>query len=104
MAANRPIFVGEDDADAWAQAERPLRILWKRFVEEGKIPRDRSEPERFTRENAPGQFLVGGPETIIRFVRDLHGRVPFDVFNVEPRWAGFAPEPRSRSCEQTSAL
>lgn len=92
VAANRPIFVGEDDASAWEEAETGLRILWRRFVEEGKIPKDRPEPERFNLENAPGQFLVGGPDTIIRFIRDLHARVPFDTFNVEPRWAGFTPD------------
>jgi alkanesulfonate monooxygenase SsuD/methylene tetrahydromethanopterin reductase-like flavin-dependent oxidoreductase (luciferase family) len=92
VAANRPIFVGEDDAGAWTEAEPALRILWRRFVGEGKIPRDLPEPERFTRENAPGQFLVGGPETVIRFVQALHARVPFDVFNIEPRWAGLTPE------------
>jgi len=92
VAANRPAYVGEDDAAAWAEAEPALRILWRRFVEEGKIPRDRPEPETFTLENAPGQFLVGGPETVACFIRDLRARVPFDTFNIEPRWAGFTVE------------
>jgi alkanesulfonate monooxygenase SsuD/methylene tetrahydromethanopterin reductase-like flavin-dependent oxidoreductase (luciferase family) len=88
VAANRPVYVGEDDASAWREAEPALRILWKRFVEEGKIPRDRPEPERFDLDNAPGQFLVGGPESVAAFIRGLRKRVPFDVFNMEPRWAG----------------
>jgi alkanesulfonate monooxygenase SsuD/methylene tetrahydromethanopterin reductase-like flavin-dependent oxidoreductase (luciferase family) len=92
VAANRPIYVAETDAAAWAGAESALRILWKRFVEEGKIPRDRPEPQHFDHTNTPGQFLVGSPETVVRFVRELGTRIPFDTFNVEPRWAGFTPE------------
>jgi alkanesulfonate monooxygenase SsuD/methylene tetrahydromethanopterin reductase-like flavin-dependent oxidoreductase (luciferase family) len=92
VAANRPIYLAEDDATAWREAEPALRILWRRFVEEGKIPKDRAEPETFTLENAPGQFVVGGPETVIGFIRRLRERVPFDTFNIEPRWAGFSPD------------
>lgn len=91
VAANRPVYVGEDDASAWAEAEPALRILWRRFVQEGKIPKDRPEPETFNLENAPGQFLVGSAETVTRFIRDLQARVPFDTFNLEPRWAGLTP-------------
>lgn len=92
VAANRPVFVGETDEQAWQVAEPALRILWRRFVEEGKIPRDRPEPERFTLQNTPGQFLVGSARTVARFIRDLRGRVPFDTFNVEPRWEGLPVE------------
>jgi alkanesulfonate monooxygenase SsuD/methylene tetrahydromethanopterin reductase-like flavin-dependent oxidoreductase (luciferase family) len=91
VAANRPIYVGEDDAGAWAEAEPALRLLFHRFREEGKISRETAEPARFDATNAPGQFLVGGPDTIVRFIRDLRARIPFDTFNVEPRWAGFSP-------------
>jgi alkanesulfonate monooxygenase SsuD/methylene tetrahydromethanopterin reductase-like flavin-dependent oxidoreductase (luciferase family) len=97
VAANRPLYLGEDDAAAWEEAEPALRVLWRRFVQEGRIPADRPEPERFTLENAPGQFVVGGPETVVRFVRGLRRRVPFDTFNVEPRWEGLPPE-RVRRC------
>lgn len=92
VAANRPVYLAAEDATAWEEAEPGLRLLWKRFVEEGKIPRDRPEPERFSLENAPGQFVVGSPETVAGFIRDLHARVPFDTFNLEPRWTGFTPE------------
>lgn len=91
VAANRPVYVGADDASAWAEAEPALRILWRRFVGEGKIPKDRPEPERFNLENAPGQFLVGGPESVARYIQSLRDRVPFDTFNLEPRWAGLTP-------------
>jgi alkanesulfonate monooxygenase SsuD/methylene tetrahydromethanopterin reductase-like flavin-dependent oxidoreductase (luciferase family) len=92
VAANRPVYVGEDDESAWRDAEPALRILWRRFVEEGKIPKDRPEPERFTLDNAPGQFLVGSSDTVVRFIHHLRAGVPFDTFNIEPRWAGFTPE------------
>jgi alkanesulfonate monooxygenase SsuD/methylene tetrahydromethanopterin reductase-like flavin-dependent oxidoreductase (luciferase family) len=97
IAANRPLYVGEDDASAWREAEPALRILWRRFVEEGKIAGSTPEPRCFDASNAPGQFLVGGPETVGRFIRDLRQRVPFDTFNVEPRWAGLPPE-RVHAC------
>jgi alkanesulfonate monooxygenase SsuD/methylene tetrahydromethanopterin reductase-like flavin-dependent oxidoreductase (luciferase family) len=84
--------VGKDDRTAWEEAEPALRILWRRFVAEGKIPRDRPEPERFNLENAPGQFLVGSAQTVTGFIQDLHARAPFDTFNIEPRWEGFTPE------------
>jgi alkanesulfonate monooxygenase SsuD/methylene tetrahydromethanopterin reductase-like flavin-dependent oxidoreductase (luciferase family) len=91
VAANRPVYLAGDDDTAWREAEPALRLLWRRFVEEGKIPRDRKEPERFTLENAPGQFVVGSPGTVVQFIRELRRRVPFDTFNIEPRWAGFTP-------------
>ena len=99
VAANRPIYVATDDRTAWREAEPALRILWRRFVAEGKIPRDRPEPEVFNLENAPGQFLVGSPATLLAFFTELRARVPFDVFNVEPRWAGFTPEQVHRSMQ-----
>jgi len=91
VAANRPVYVGADDASAWAEVEPALRLLWRRFVAEGKIPKDLPEPSTFNQENAPGQFLVGSADTVAKFIRDLRERVPFDTFNLEPRWAGLSP-------------
>lgn len=91
VAANRPVYVGADDASAWAEAEPALRLLWRRFVAEGKIPKERPEPETFNLENTPGQFLVGSPETVAQFILNLRKQVPFDTFNLEPRWAGLTP-------------
>ena len=45
IAANRPVFVGPDDERAYALAEPALRILWRRFRQEGKIPAASPEPE-----------------------------------------------------------
>ena len=91
IAANRPVFVGPDDETSFALAEPALRILWRRFRQEGKIPADTPEPAR--PEDLCGHpinFLVGGPETVRRQLRALHDEVPFDVANVEVRWAGLS--------------
>jgi alkanesulfonate monooxygenase SsuD/methylene tetrahydromethanopterin reductase-like flavin-dependent oxidoreductase (luciferase family) len=89
VAANRPVFVGPDDAAAWARAEPALRLLWRRFRQEGKIPAGTPEPERPEDLVAhPINFVVGGPETVARRLGVLHRQAPFDVANVEVRWAG----------------
>jgi alkanesulfonate monooxygenase SsuD/methylene tetrahydromethanopterin reductase-like flavin-dependent oxidoreductase (luciferase family) len=89
VAANRPVFVGPDDEIAFARAEPALRTLWRRFRQEGKIPGNTPEPERPQDLCAhPINFIVGGPESVARQLRELHKEVPFDVANVEVRWAG----------------
>ncbi len=93
IAANRPLFVGPDDATALAQAEPALRILWRRFRAEGKIPAEMPEPARVDDLCAhPINFIVGGPETVARRFRELHNQAPFDVLNAEIRWAGLSHE------------
>ena len=93
IAANRPVFVGPDDDAAFELAGDALRILWRRFRDEGKIPADTPEPAR-ARDlcGHPINFLVGGPETVARQLRELHEQVPFDVANVEVRWDGLSHE------------
>ena len=89
IAANRPVFVGADDATALADAEPALRILWRRFRAEGKIPSDTPEPTAAADLCAhPINFIVGGPESVATQLRELHAVAPFDVANVEVRWAG----------------
>jgi len=89
IAANRPVFVAATDAEAWSLAEPALRILWRRFQAEGKIPAERVEPESPTGLiHHPINFIVGGPDSVARQLLDLHAQVPFDVANVELRWAG----------------
>lgn len=89
IAANRPVFVGPDDAAAWASVEPALRGLWRRFLSEGKIPAGTTEPVRPADLCAhPINFVVGGPETVARQLGALHEEVPFDVANVEIRWDG----------------
>ena len=93
IAANRPVFVGPDDAAAFDLAEAALRILWRRFRQEGKIPAGTPEPSR--PEDLCGHpinFIIGGPESVARQLLALHEQVPFDVANVEVRWASLSHE------------
>jgi alkanesulfonate monooxygenase SsuD/methylene tetrahydromethanopterin reductase-like flavin-dependent oxidoreductase (luciferase family) len=93
LAANRPVFVGRDDETALSQAEPALRILWRRFRQEGKIAAEILEPGNPADLCAhPINFIVGGPESVARQLRELHNEVPFDVANVEVRWAGLTHE------------
>lgn len=102
VAANRPVFVGPDDTTAFAQAEPALRTLWRRFRQEGKIPaetREPANPEDLC--GHPINFIVGGPETVARKLCELHEQSPFDVANVEVRWAGLSHE---RVCDSLRRL
>ncbi len=75
IAANRPVFVGPNDETAFTQAEPALRILWRRFRQEGKIAAETPEPARPSDLCAhPINFIVGGPESVARaVVRALSG-------------------------------
>jgi alkanesulfonate monooxygenase SsuD/methylene tetrahydromethanopterin reductase-like flavin-dependent oxidoreductase (luciferase family) len=93
IAANRPVFVGQDDATAFARAEPALRILWRRFRDEGKIPAGTPEPAAPADLcGHPINFIVGGPESVARQLHELHALAPFEVANVEVRWAGLSHE------------
>ena len=93
VAANRPVFVSPDDESAFARAEPALRILWQRFRQEGKIPAETPEPARPPDLCAhPVNFIVGGPESVARQLRELYEQAPFDVANVEVRWPGLTHE------------
>jgi alkanesulfonate monooxygenase SsuD/methylene tetrahydromethanopterin reductase-like flavin-dependent oxidoreductase (luciferase family) len=93
VAANRPVFVGPDDRTAFELAEPALRTIWRRFRDEGKIPAETPEPADPAGLCAhPINFIVGGPESVARQILDLHGQAPFDVLNVEVRWAGLTHE------------
>jgi alkanesulfonate monooxygenase SsuD/methylene tetrahydromethanopterin reductase-like flavin-dependent oxidoreductase (luciferase family) len=93
IAANRPVYVGKDDATAWHEAQPALRTLWRRFQQEGKIPADTKEPANPIDLCAhPINFIVGGPQSVARQLRALHRQSPFDIANVELRWAGLSHE------------
>lgn len=93
IAVNRPVFVGLDDATASDRAEPALRTLWRRFRHEGKIPAETPEPASVRDLCAhPINFIVGGPETVARQLIELYEQIPFDVANVEVRWAGLSHE------------
>jgi alkanesulfonate monooxygenase SsuD/methylene tetrahydromethanopterin reductase-like flavin-dependent oxidoreductase (luciferase family) len=91
VAANRPVYVGEDDEKAWAEAGTAVRMLWRRFRTEGKIPKETPEPQS-PREMCghPLNFIVGGAETVARELLALHKEAPFDVANLEVRWDGLS--------------
>lgn len=93
VAANRPVFVGPSDREAFDIIEPALRTLWRRFRDEGKIPAETPEPSNPADLCAhPINFIVGGPETVVRQLRDLQQEAPFDVANLELRWAGLSHE------------
>lgn len=102
VAANRPVYVGEDDASAWRDVEPALRTLWRRFQREGKIAADVVEPEDPAALcGHPVNFLVGGPGAVARQIRELKEEAPFDVMNVELRWEGL---PHERVCQSLRRL
>ncbi len=89
VAANRPVFVGATDVEAFEIVEPALRILWRRFQKEGKISAEVEEPKSPADLcGHPINFIVGGPESVAVQLKTLYTEVPFDVANVEVRWAG----------------
>ena len=62
-------------------------------AQEGKIPADTTEPaDPADLCGHPINFIVGGPEAVARQLLELHAQSPFDVANVEVRWAGLSHE------------
>ncbi|MDX2035559.1 MAG: LLM class flavin-dependent oxidoreductase [Isosphaeraceae bacterium] len=101
IAANRPVFVGVDDESAFREAEPALRTLWRRFRAEGKIAADTREPEDPRNLTGhPINFIVGGPDSVARAFLDLHEQIPYDVMNVEVRWANLDHEQVLASLER----
>ena len=93
IAANRPVFVGPNDQTAWSCIEPALRRLWRRFQAEGKIPAETPESDHLPDlAGHPINFIIGGPDSVARQLRELWSIVPFDVANVEVRWAGLEHE------------
>ncbi len=93
IAANRPVFVGRSDAPAFEAAEPALRMLWRRFKAEGKISGDIDEPADVRALcGHPINFIVGSRETVLRELHRLRSECPFDVANLEVRWAGLSHE------------
>ena len=105
VAANRPVYVGSDDASAANDVEPALRRLWRRFQSEGKIPADRDEsPSLHECAAHPINFLFGGPESVARQIDELREYVDFDVLNLEPRWAGLTVENVHKSLHRLAAV
>lgn len=93
LAANRPVHVAADDVSAFARIEPALRLLWRRFRHEGKIPADAAEPcDPRLLCGHPINFIVGGAETVAREIAALQAACTFEVLNVEVRWEGLGAE------------
>ena len=91
VALNRPIFVGDDDDSAFEEVEPTLRLLWRRFQREGKIPAGTPEPESpADLTGHPINFIVGGPDTVAARLREISQVVDFDVINAELHWQGLS--------------
>jgi alkanesulfonate monooxygenase SsuD/methylene tetrahydromethanopterin reductase-like flavin-dependent oxidoreductase (luciferase family) len=91
IAANRPVYVGANNRQAMDEAEPALRILWRRFQAEGKIARDAREPDdplELCRH--PINFIVGDAHNVAGQLIELYRAAPYDVANLEVRWAGLA--------------
>jgi alkanesulfonate monooxygenase SsuD/methylene tetrahydromethanopterin reductase-like flavin-dependent oxidoreductase (luciferase family) len=93
IAINRPVHVARDDVTAWARVEPALRILWRRFRAEGKIPATIPEPHDVRHLcHHPINFIVGGPKTVARALINLREEIHYDVANLEVRWDGLKKE------------
>ena len=64
----------------------------------GSGRKERSPPRRLSLTRPqdlcahPINFIVGGAESVAQQLRELHEQAPFDVANVEVRWAGLTHE------------
>jgi len=93
VAANRPVYVGASNRQAMDVAEPALRLLWRRFQSEGKIPAETREPDDPWKLCAhPINFIVGDAENVAARLIELHQVSPYDVANLEMRWAGLSDE------------
>ncbi len=91
IATNRPVYVGETEDAAWAQAEPALRTLWRRFRLEGKIPDGTPEPDDpKVLARHPINFVVGDAESVARQLADLHRTAPYSLMNAEVNWPGLS--------------
>ena len=66
----------------------------------------RQDPRRDSRAHAtrglgahPINFIVGGPDSVARELRELHEQAPFDVADVEVRGPGCRPSSSATACD-----
>ena len=92
IAANRPVFVGPDDADRLRpRRARPAASSGGASARKARsppIPPSPRDPK--TSAATPSTSSSAGPSPSPRQLLALHEEVPFDVANVEVRWAGLS--------------
>jgi alkanesulfonate monooxygenase SsuD/methylene tetrahydromethanopterin reductase-like flavin-dependent oxidoreductase (luciferase family) len=87
-SASRAMYVGENDAAAWREASEAVWQLNARMRRERAAIAALPQPQSVEEAAEQVQFVVGGPERCRASVQELLAILPFDVFNLQPRWAG----------------
>jgi alkanesulfonate monooxygenase SsuD/methylene tetrahydromethanopterin reductase-like flavin-dependent oxidoreductase (luciferase family) len=91
-SASRAMYVGENDAVAWREASEAVWLLNARMRRERPAIAALPQPQDVQEAAEQVQFVVGGPERCRASVQELLDVLPFDVFNLQPRWAGLGAE------------
>jgi len=92
VSASRAMYVGENDATAWREASEAIWLLNTRMRRERAAIAALPVPQSIQEAAEQVQFVVGGPERCRASVQELLDVLPFDVFNLQPRWAGLTVE------------
>jgi alkanesulfonate monooxygenase SsuD/methylene tetrahydromethanopterin reductase-like flavin-dependent oxidoreductase (luciferase family) len=91
-SASRAMYVGENDAIAWREASEAVWLLNARMRRERAAIAALPPPRTVQEAAEQVQFVVGGPERCRASVQELLDVLPFDVFNLQARWAGLGAE------------
>lgn len=88
VSASRAMYVSDSDAAAWREASEAVWLLNARMRRERAAVAALPQPQNVQEAAEQVQFVVGGPERCRASVQELLDVLPFDVFNLQPRWAG----------------
>jgi alkanesulfonate monooxygenase SsuD/methylene tetrahydromethanopterin reductase-like flavin-dependent oxidoreductase (luciferase family) len=92
VSASRAMYVGDNDAAAWREADEAVWLLNARMRRERAAVAALPSPQTVQQAAEQVQFVVGGPERCRASVQELLAVLPVDVFNLQPRWAGLGTE------------
>jgi alkanesulfonate monooxygenase SsuD/methylene tetrahydromethanopterin reductase-like flavin-dependent oxidoreductase (luciferase family) len=92
VAASRPVYVGRSDVEARDEAAVAVTEMVARQKRERAQYRDLPPPADFDEACARVQFVVGGPDTVAKEIRELYRQVPFTALHIQPRWKGLPAE------------
>jgi alkanesulfonate monooxygenase SsuD/methylene tetrahydromethanopterin reductase-like flavin-dependent oxidoreductase (luciferase family) len=92
VSASRAMYVGDNDASAWREASEAVWSLNARMRRERIAIAALPAPQSVQVAAEQVQFVVGSPERCRASVEELLNVLPFDVFNLQPRWAGLPAE------------